>query len=122
MFKQVLCAILFIAIALFVLTYAPDIKGAGASEQAFVYQDKDGTKINVPYALTNHPIVIHGGSRPMLINPSPQRQWLRITGPEGQYHIRYRMSIHMPTRTAFTIETVSLRDSTVTSRFEAQTI
>ncbi len=118
--KDLSISLIISAGILLVIAHAPDIKGAGASENAFSWKDREGQQISVPYNLEGNPIVIHGESFTM-INPSPQRQFLRVTGPEGQYRIRHRLAIKMPARIGFVVETVTLTDSTVTSRFEVQT-
>jgi hypothetical protein len=119
-----LISISAICLILLALANAPDLKGAGASENAFAWQEgNSGEQITVPYTLTGKPLVIRSqDGHFLLINPSPQKQFLRVTGPDGQYRIRHRMPMNMPERTGFTIETVSLTDSTVTSSFEAQAI
>lgn len=119
LFSSVACGLLLLAFA-----YAPDIRGAGQSENAFLWQEgTDQTQISVPYSLSGHPLVIRSQEGHfLLINPSPQKQFLRVTGPQGQYRIRHRMPITVPEHTDLIIETVSVTDSTVTSRFEVQAI
>lgn len=113
-----------IYLILLALANAPNLKGIGASDNAFVWQESNGENpIPVSYSLSRHPLVIRSEEgKFLLINPSPQKQFLRVISPEGEYRIRHRMPITVPVRTGFWIETVSLTDSTVTSRFEAQTI
>lgn len=120
LFREVLLGSTFSVLVILAIAYTPDIKGAGESANAFSWLERSGSKISVPYNLEGHPIVIHGENF-TLLNPSPQKQFLRVTGPEGQYRIRHRLAISMPARNGFTIETVSLADSTVTSHFEVQT-
>lgn len=113
-----------ICLILLALANAPDFKGAGASDNAFVWQEShDETPIPVSYSLSGHPLVIRSQEGHfLLINPSPQKQFLRVTSPEGEYRIRHQMPITVPEHTELIIETVSVTDSTVTSRFEVQAI
>lgn len=98
-----------------------DIRGVGASELAFSLQGS-GNALSVPYTLSEHPLVLESQGQVTLTNPSPQKQFLRVTGPQGQYRIRYSHTINVATDSRFTVETVTLTDSTTTSSFEVRII
>lgn len=119
--KEMCLTILFCGLILLGIAYAPDIKGAGDSELAFYWVGSDSMKLSIPYRLSGNGIMIRGESF-LLVNPSPQRQYLHVIVGAEEYRIRYRMQLSIPNDFWFKIESVSLTDSTVTSSFNAQTI
>ncbi len=122
LFKEIAFGSIFCILVLLAIAYAPDMKGIGESENAFHWLESDGRELSIPYKLSDDRIVsIHGGTF-TLINPSPQKQFLRVRSTNGEYRIRHMLQITMPIHVHFVIETVTLTDSTVTSSFEAQTI